>query len=223
MPAAGRGRCERAAEGEWEGGFPFVQSAPRVAPRKQSPSSLLEMPGATPLVSFLLVPEVLVRLVEPWAARYGDSAVLATLVTFLHLAGILVGGGLAITTDRAILHGLRAGTGALGNDARGHLLADLARSHRTVITALAVVFVTGALLAAADLETYLASPVYWVKMALVALLLGNGALLGRAERSLHAAGGWDESTAAAMRRSAHVSRALWLATLLAGVALVNVA
>jgi hypothetical protein len=33
------------------------------------------------------------RLTQPWASLYNDSPALQTAVTFLHLAGIFLGGG----------------------------------------------------------------------------------------------------------------------------------
>ena len=48
-------------------------------------------------------PQLLVDVAAPWASLYGDSNLLATIVTFLHIAPIVVGGGLAIALDRATL------------------------------------------------------------------------------------------------------------------------
>lgn len=114
----------------------------------------------------------------------------------------------------------------MADPARARLLEELSAAHRPVLAGLAVTAVSGLLLLAADLETYLASPVYWVKMGLVVLLLANGALLARTERAL-AMPELDAGAAAAswrrLRRSAHASRLLWLLILFAGVALVNVA
>lgn len=164
-------------------------------------------------------PEALVQLSAPWAARYGDSAALATAITFLHLAGVLVGGGMALAADRATLRAARADAAA-----RARLLDDLALTHRPVLLGLGVAAASGVLLLAADLETYLGSPLYWAKMGLVLALLANGAVLTRAERSLRASGGEAVPEHPAWRvlgRTAHASRALWLLTLLAGVAVLN--
>ena len=156
----------------------------------------------------------LVSVFEPWADAYGDSKVLQVAVVFLHLAGIVIGGGTALALDRAAFR-LPEDGGAR----RAHLAA-LASSHRVVLAGLAVTIVSGLLLFAADVETYLGSVVYWVKMGLFVLLLGNGLLMQRAERRLAGdpadAGGWG-----ALRRSAAVSLVLWLAVLLAGVIVVN--
>ena len=43
----------------------------------------------------------LARLLEPWSSLYRNSPAVQTTLTFLHLAGIFLGGGFAIATDRA--------------------------------------------------------------------------------------------------------------------------
>src|SRR6185437_11779227 len=49
----------------------------------------------------------LARLAQPWASLYGDSVALQTGITFLHVAGIFLGGGFAIATDRETLMAMR--------------------------------------------------------------------------------------------------------------------
>lgn len=44
------------------------------------------------------------------------------------------------------------------------MLARLAASHGTIVTALAIVVTTGALMVAADRETFFASKLFYVKM-----------------------------------------------------------
>jgi len=123
------------------------------------------------------VPAALSDAVAWWAAAYSDHRLVSVSTRFLHIIGLVIGGGTAIITDRAILRGARGGAGD-----RAAALATLHRSHRTVVPALLVVVATGVLLSAADLSTFFASPVYWVKLALVAVLLVNGAGLVAAER-----------------------------------------
>ena len=123
------------------------------------------------------VPAALSNAVAWWAAAYGDHRLLSVSVRFVHIASLVIGGGTAIITDRAILRGARGGA-----DERASAMASLHRSHRTVVPALFVVVASGVLLSTADLSTFLASPVYWVKLALVAVLLINGAGLVAAER-----------------------------------------
>jgi uncharacterized membrane protein len=91
-----------------------------------------------------------------------------------------------------------------------------------VVAALAVVAASGALLFLADVEEYARSATFWTKMALVLLLLVNGWAMTRAERGLAAGGPRADGRWGRMRAHAAASVLLWLATLLAGVALSNV-
>jgi hypothetical protein len=120
----------------------------------------------------------LAHLAQPWASLYGDSRTLQTSVTFLHVAGIFLGGGFAMATDRETFIALR--------DARlsGQIrhLTHLHAIHRPVLLGLVIALGSGFLLFAADLETFARSPVFWVKMVLLGLLLGNGYLLARMTR-----------------------------------------
>lgn len=164
----------------------------------------------------MAAPESLVRAFEPWAAMYGDSNILPTLVVFGHIAALVFAGGLAVTLDRATL---RAARGSVED--RTRQVGELAAAHRIVITGLALSAVTGVLLFAADVETYFVAPAFWTKMALVATLLVNGYLMSRAEQRA----GTSESSAGAwrsLRRSAIASMTLWFATAFVGVVLVNI-
>lgn len=132
-----------------------------------------------------------------WAHLYNNNHVVNTGVTFAHFAGVLVGGGLALSADRAVF-----ASRAVPIDTR---------VHRWVVGALVVVFVSGVLMMLADLDTYLTSAVFWTKMALVVLLLATGYARVRAE----ARGGvW-------LRRISAISAALWLVILLAGTMLTS--
>jgi hypothetical protein len=143
-----------------------------------------------------------------WSGLYADHHSVSVTVRFLHLAGLLVGGGTALAADRQLL-------GAVGKDAsaRGAALALAGSSHRIVVPALAVMGLSGMLMAAADLETFLNSRLFWMKMGIVGLLLVNGAVLVRAERAATGTGdrGW-----ARLRLVSVASLALWLLGLLAG-------
>lgn len=130
-----------------------------------------------------------------WAHLYNDNSVVNTAVTYVHLAGVLVGGGLALAADRDAFR-------------PSPVLPD-PQIHRWVVGALSFVFVTGVMMMLADLDTYLHSTVFWVKMALIALLLANGYGRVRAEAR---PGPW-------LRRTSAVSAALWLAALLASTML----
>jgi hypothetical protein len=162
------------------------------------------------------------RLAKPWAAIYGDSRVLSSTVTFAHVAGLLFGGGLAIASDRATL---RAMTGS--EDDRSRVLIEIASTHRWILTALSVIFVSGLGLALSDVKTFATSPVYWTKMGLVVLLLINGAALQRTEQRLRAADLRDQNRLdikrqwSRLRLTAIASMTLWTSIALAGVILVE--
>ena len=97
---------------------------------------------------------------------YSDHHAVSVTVRFLHLAGLLVGGGTALVADRHLLAAVR------GDIARRQTRLALAgASHRVVVPALALMAVTGMLMAAADLETFLNSRLFWTKMLIVGLLL----------------------------------------------------
>jgi hypothetical protein len=153
-------------------------------------------------------------LATSWGSVYANHAVLRTVVVFAHVASLIVGGGAAIAADRATLRAL-----AVDDTGRGTSLALLQSTHRVVIASLMLVALSGLMMFTADVTTFLYSRVFWTKMALVALLVVNGALLWkaerRAERREHAA--WRT-----LRVTAHASVALWLLATLAGVALTNI-
>lgn len=163
------------------------------------------------------------QLFAPWQALYSDSVLLSTAVTALHLIGMLVGGGLAIAADRA---SLRISEEAPGQ--REWHIGELNAIHRPVLLALSLLFLTGLMMIAADVQTFVTSPVLWVKLSLVALLVINGVVLERTETALRrttgsAVAGSSERLWSRLRTSAVFSIALWIATLVTGVFLVNAA
>ena len=168
----------------------------------------------------LAPPASLVDLAAPWASLYGDSSLLSTIVTFLHVAPIVVGGGLAIALDRATLRLRHDEPGA-----RARHLAELGAAHRIVLGGLALSFLSGLALFAADLETYFGSWIFWLKMGFIAVLLANGARMNRLERSIRGAGsaGADDAAWRRLRGVALTSLVLWLTITFAGVALLNFA
>jgi uncharacterized membrane protein len=166
----------------------------------------------------MLVPQMLVDLADPWAKVYGHSKVLATIVGFLHVAPIVVGGGLAIALDRSTLRVRHDEPGA-----RARHLSELGAGHTMVLAALALSFLSGIALLAADLETYFDSPIFWIKMGLIVVLLVNGAVMTRTERALRTAGMNDDAHWRRLRTIAITSLALWLTITLAGMALMNLA
>lgn len=161
---------------------------------------------------------VLTQLFEPWAHLYADSKAVATIVTFGHVAALLMAGGLAVATDRATLRALR-----LAATERGRHLDELAGVHRLVVTGLGLSVITGLLLFASDVETFIGSWLFWAKMALVLVLLINGYMMTRAERAVRGDEAGSSPSWAHLRRTALVSMSLWYMITLAGVALVNVA
>ena len=105
------------------------------------------------------------------------------------------------------------------------LLEELHAVHRPVLIGLGVLFVTGALLMAADFKTFVESPVFWVKMGLLLALLVNGALLYQAEQRLNRATVANidppQQLYVRLRRSSHLSIGLWLAITVGGAILTS--
>ncbi len=151
-------------------------------------------------------------LVQSWNTWYSNSAVLRTGLDFAHVGGLVVAGGCAIVADRATLRAARTSGARLAE------LDALEGTHRTVIVGLAIVIVSGLLLLAADLDTYLGSVVFWSKMGLVVLLLGNGAVIMRAG---HRARAGEGSAWRTLRAASVLSLLLWFSTTLLGAALPN--
>ena len=163
-----------------------------------------------------LVP-FLTHLVAPWARLYNDSKLVYTTVTFAHVGGILFGGGCAIAADRMTL-GLRTAD----EEARRVRLAELHAVHRPVLIGLAITFASGFLQLAADLETFLGSAIFWIKMGLVLGLLLNGALLQRIETRIRAGTAQPDRAWRRLRTAAWISLALWFGATLFGSALLAV-
>lgn len=153
-------------------------------------------------------------LVESWGSLYSNHAALRTAIEFLHIGGLVVGGGCAITADLATITSARD-----NSTTRLTELHVLARTHRLVVVGLAALSVSGVLLFAADVDSFLYSRTFWLKMGLMVMLLANGALLLRAEGQAKRgeARAW-----ARLHYTAVTSLVLWLLTTLAGAALPNI-
>jgi uncharacterized membrane protein len=154
--------------------------------------------------------------VAPWADFYNASKVAQTAVAFGHFGGMMTAGGFALATDRATLRAAAAPAAE-----RPRQLSELAGVHPIVVGALGVTALSGLLMFAADLENLITLSAFWIKMGLVGLLVMNGWLMLRAERSLRRG---DPADAAGWRRlqsAALTSLALWLAVVLAGSVLPN--
>jgi small-conductance mechanosensitive channel len=170
----------------------------------------------------------LARPFESWNSLYSHSKVISTTVTTIHVGAMFLGGGLAIAADRTTLR-----VAASRPEERARQLGEVADVHRPVLIGIVVLFITGIAMMLADLENFLTSPVFWTKIALVTLLLINGALLQRTESTLRRAAETDlapdTTTAAApvrwqqIRRFSVLSVVLWTATFLAGSILTNAA
>ena len=159
----------------------------------------------------------LARLAEPWNNLYSDSKAVASAVLFFHLVPLLLAGGAALTADRATIRVARGSA-----DDRARHRGDLARTHAVVLGGLALSFASGVLLFLSDVDEFLGSPVFWVKLGLIGLLLLNGFLMTRTERAL-SAGGNESALWARLRTISVLSLILWIATTLAGVVLTNYA
>jgi hypothetical protein len=166
----------------------------------------------------MLVPESIVTLLKPWADFYSHSKTTETIVTYMHIGGLLLAGGLAIGSDRASLRVMRQPAGQ-----RPAVLQELAAVHRWVIGGLGVVVVSGLMLLLSDIETFLGSWIFWVKMLMVAVLLLNGLMMTRIEKGLATDASESSRHWISLRRASQWSLALWFAITLAGVALLNFA
>lgn len=155
-------------------------------------------------------------VVAPWATFYGNSRVAETLVTFGHFGGMMTAGGFALSADRATLKA----EGATG-DQRLRQLHDLRAVHPIVVGALVVTSISGLLMFAADLENLAVMPAFWVKLALVVVLLANGALMLNVEKGLERVAGQNARGWRQLRYASVASLLLWFAVVLVGSFLPN--
>ena len=157
---------------------------------------------------------MLASLLSTWTAFYSDHSTVKTTIEFVHIAGLMIGGGCAITADLATIEAVREGP--IGRTSQFHVLK---RTHTIVVVGLAALFLSGILLFAADADTFLHSRVFWVKMALLALLLGNGLAMLAGERRVKRG---DARAWGHLHTVAVSSLVLWFLTTLAGAALTNI-
>ena len=153
------------------------------------------------------------QLLTAWAAIFANHPLLRTTVDFVHIGGLVAAAGCALTADLATISAARRTP-----DSRDAQLRVLKRTHPIVVGGLIALTISGLLLLAADVNTFLHSTLFWIKMGLVALLLVNGLLILAAERRARhgIAGSWRRLHALALG-----SLALWTLTTLAGAALPN--
>jgi uncharacterized membrane protein len=153
------------------------------------------------------------ELLASWNSAYSGHAGLRTAIEFVHIGGLLAGGGCAVAADLTTISSARDTSAARATE-----LEVLRRTHGLVVFGLAALFLSGVFLFAADVDTYLYSRIFWLKMGLVVLLLSNGGLLLLGERQIK------RGDARAWKRvhgTAVVSLVLWFLTTLAGAALPN--
>ena len=157
---------------------------------------------------------MLTHLLESCTSLYSNHAALLTGIEFMHIGGLVAGGGCAITADLATITAARE-----GSLPRMTQLQLLKRTHRIVVLGLAALVISGVLLFAADVETFLYSRVFWLKMGLMVLLLINGGLLLLGERQVKRG---EPRAWARLHYTAVSSLVLWFLTTLAGAALPNI-
>ena len=157
---------------------------------------------------------MLSHLIESWVSLYANHAALRTGIEFLHIGGLVAGGGCAITADLATITAARD-----GSSSRTTQLHLLKQTHRIVVFGLVALVISGLLLFGADVQTFLYSRVFWLKMGLMVLLLINGLLLLRGERQVQRG---EPRAWARLRYTAVASLVLWFLTTLAGAALPNI-
>jgi hypothetical protein len=155
----------------------------------------------------------LIDAAEPWNKLYSHSKTLSSAVLFLHLAPLIFAGGAAFVADRATLRAVRADA-----ETRARHLAELGLTHPLVVGGLGLSFFSGILMLLSDLETFLPSPLLWIKLTLVGLLCVNGLVMLRTENAL-ASRKDDAALWGRLRTVAILSGVLWIATTLAGVIL----
>jgi uncharacterized membrane protein len=160
------------------------------------------------------IPQALIDLTAPWGSFMKHSKLAKTIVTFLHIAPIVVGGGIAIGLDRLTLRLSR------GDEAdRNRHLGELARTHTVVIAALTVSVISGLLLVAAEIDNFPTSWIFWVKMGFIVILLLNGARMQKVEQKMVRAGTTAAEDWARLHTAALASVTLWLTVTFFGVAL----
>lgn len=175
-----------------------------------------------PLRLWQIVPDLATvdALAEPWQQLYAHSTVVATLVLFGHVGGLIVAGALTFSTESGALRLDPADAGD-----RERYLRVVSRSRSVIAFALAIAMVSGFLLFLADLEAFAVSRVFWAKMLLVVLLLANAFIASRLDARLRrtddAATERHDGLWRRRRASAWATAVLWFALVLSGSALAS--
>jgi hypothetical protein len=161
----------------------------------------------------MAAPEFLVHATQGWARLYADSKPVSIGVTYVHLAGLLLGGGAAVAADRETLKAARE-----SEPVRADHLAFLGTVHGIAVAGLLMLAASGLAMLLADLETFWGAKAFWIKMSLIVLLLANGLMMRQAEhlaRTLPAKA-WRRLTWTSV-----ASLVLWFAIVLASTMLAN--
>jgi uncharacterized membrane-anchored protein len=154
----------------------------------------------------------MIGMVAWWSSYYGDHQWVSVTIRFLHLAGLILGGGTALFADRQVWSARKGGPGE-----RQAVIATLNRAHLHVVSWILIVGSTGLLMTAADTATFLPSRLYWSKIVLVGILVANGGLMVLIERNADRDGvsaTWPKLVAISV-----TSAVLWLSTLFLGTLL----
>jgi uncharacterized membrane protein len=157
---------------------------------------------------------MLTQYFDTWTSFYSKHAMLRTTITFIHVGGLMAGGGCAIAADLVTIEAVREGP--IGRTTQLHVLN---RTHSIVAGGLVALVLSGLLLFAADAETFLHSRVFWLKMALMVALMLNGMMMLAGERQVQRG---DARAWMRLHNIAATSLALWFATTLVGAALPNI-
>ena len=168
-----------------------------------------------------LVPDLATvdALAEPWQKLYAHSTVVATLVLFGHVAGLVVAAALTFSTEASVLR-----LDPADDAERGRYLRITSPARRPIGIALGVAMLSGILLFLADLEAFAVSPVFWTKMLLVVLLLVNAAVASHLDARLLREADVARAQDGLWRRrrvSAWTTAVLWFALVLSGSALAS--
>lgn len=174
--------------------------------------------------------DTLTTLLQPWSDFYSESAYLPTMTVALHVLALFVGGGTALAADRRVLLATPSTPEAYRATAN-----DLHTTHALVIGALVITVLSGVALATSDVGTFWGSKVFWAKMAVFGLLIGNGLFMRRTESRVLVAATTvsvivDQSTPesgllvplARLKRSAVVSLVSWCTMVILGVVLSDI-
>lgn len=156
----------------------------------------------------------LASIAESWSSIYSNSWAVRSCLNFAHIGGLVGAGGCAIAADRATL--IASG---LDRESRVRHMDTFSSVHKVVVGGLAIVAISGVLLLLSDLDAYLHARAFWVKMAGVAALTINGALLVRAGERASVG---DDGSWTTLRRTSIASLVLWFATTFLGAMLPNV-